>query len=430
MTLRELQATAGHIVTANISTKACEPGARVTAICAALFIASVVFAPVVTAQTFTLLHQFTGSGDGAEPVGGLLLNGSTLYGTTYFGGSFNYGTVYQLDLSGKEAVVHNFLGGEGLWPESGLTRDPAGNLYGTAFNGGAYEGGGCAHGCGVVFKRDTSGNQTVLYAFTGGTDGGNPDATLIQDAAGNFYGTTEGGGQLSCFFGSGCGTVFKLSPSNQETVLYRFTDRLDGDGEFPAGVVADAAGNLYGTTYDGGAYGYGDVFKITPSGTFSIFYSFTGGTDSGDPKSPLIIDQAGNLYGTTEGIFETSDYGVVYKLNPSGNITVLYSFTGGSVGSYPYSLVLDQAGNLYGTALAGGTGTGCYYGSCGIVFQLDTSNNFTLLHSFTGADGQLPNNLTIDKEGNLYGTTLGGGIGRRSTCGDYQGCGVVFEITP
>lgn len=383
--------------------------------------------PFVQAQKFTILHEFTGRGDGGEPTSAVLVDPrGNVFGTTYYGGSFDYGTVFRLDSTRAETLLHSFLGGEGLRPDGGLIPDASGNLYGTASYGGAYEGGGCAHGCGVVFKRDTSGTQTVLYAFTGKTDGGAPDATLIQDSAGNFYGTTSEGGDVSCFFGTGCGVIFKLDRLNHLTVLYRFTDREDG--EYPAGVVADAALNLYGTTYSGGKFGYGDVFKLTPAGTFSILYSFTGGSDSGDPKSPLIIDQAGNLYGTTYGV-NTSDFGIVYKLSPTGNITVLYTFAGGSNGSYPGGLVMDQAGNLYGVTLAGGTSTGCYYGSCGTVFEIASSGTFTVLHSFNLSDGQLPNALTIDKSGNLYGTTLGGGRGSRA-CSYYKGCGVVFKLTP
>jgi uncharacterized repeat protein (TIGR03803 family) len=383
--------------------------------------------PFAHAQTFTILHEFTGSGDGAQPTSGVLVDPSgNLFGTTFYGGAFDYGTVFRLDSTGKETLLHSFLGGEGLWPDGGLIEDTAGNLYGTASDGGAYEGGGCAHGCGVVFKRNTSGTQTLLHAFTGKTDGGTPDATLIQDPSGNLYGTTSEGGDVSCFFGTGCGVIFKLDTLNRLTVLYRFTDREDG--QFPVGVVADAAGNLYGTTYSGGKFGHGDVFKLTPTATFSILYSFTGGSDSGDPKGPLIIDQAGNLYGTTYGV-NTSDFGIVYKLSPSGTITVLYTFTGGSNGSYPGGLVMDQTGNLYGATLAGGTGTGCYYGSCGTVFKIASSGSFTVLHSFSLTDGQLPNALTIGKSGNLYGTTLGGGKGS-SVCSYYKGCGVVFKLTP
>ena len=394
----------------------------------AILLALVVFlTPLALGQNFTILHKFSGEGDGAEPPAGVILDANgNLYGVTVFGGSFNYGTVFQLDARGRESLLHSFLGGEGLWPVGGLIL-AGGNLYGTASNGGTSEGGGCAHGCGTVFKRDQAGNQTVLYAFTGDTDGGVPDAALIQDAAGNLYGTTAEGGDPSCFAGLGCGVVFKIDTSNQESVLYPFTDMVDGQN--PDGLVADDAGNLYGTTYSGGTFRHGNIFKLDQTGTLTVLYSFTGGSDSGDPKGPLIRDGAGNLYGITLGVgIGSKPYGIVFKLDTANTLHVLYHFKGGADGSYPSSLVLDETGNLYGTTYDGGTGSGCYYVSCGTVFQLDTNRHKTVLHSFAGSDGELPNGLTMDTAGNLYGTTLGGGKGRE--CSYYHGCGTVFKLTP
>jgi uncharacterized repeat protein (TIGR03803 family) len=383
--------------------------------------------PLAQAQTFTVLHKFRGHGDGAFPTSGVIRDAKgNLYGVTEYGGSFSYGTLFSLDPSGIK-IAHNFLGGEGLFPEGGLSLDSSGNLYGTAYDGGAYEKGGCTHGCGVLFERDATGNQTVLHAFTGKDDGGNPETTLIQDAAGNLYGVTFAGGIKSCFYGYGCGVIFKLDTANQYSVLYSFTDMTDG--KFPAGLVADGAGNLYTTTYDGGTYGYGAVLKLDPTGKLSVLYSFTGSTDGNDPTGSLLIDQEGNLYGTTFGVY-ANGLGSVYKLDPLGNITVLYSFTTPEGGEYPEGLVMEAAGNLYGVTLGGGTGTGCYYNSCGLIFKLDTGGNFTVLHTFTGGDGELPTNLTIDKAGNLYGTTLGGDGKGSLECSAYHGCGVVFKLTP
>jgi len=386
--------------------------------------------PSAQAQTFTLLHKFTNGQDGAEPPTGVLPDATgNIYGVTEFGGTFGYGTIFKLDATGKETVLHSFLGGEGLWPVGGLIEDAAGNLYGTTLNGGTAEGGGggCEHGCGTVFKRDRTGKQTVLYAFGGGTDGGQPNSTLIRDAAGNLYGTTSGGGSSSgyCQYVHGCGVVFKVNRAGQETVLYTFTDLADGG--FPEGLVRDGAGNLYGTTYDGGTFGNGVVFKLDKTGKLTLLYSFTGGSDSGDPRGIFLRDRSGNLYGTTYGV-GSQGYGVVFKVDTAGKLTVLYSFTGGTDGQYPDTLVSDKAGNLYGTAFGGGSGSGCYYGGCGTVFKVDTSGNETVLHSFTGADGELPNGLMMDGTGNLFGTTLGGGKG--SGCSYYHGCGVVFKITP
>jgi len=387
---------------------------------------SLISMPLAQAQTFTVLHEFGSPGDGAEPASGVIVDSSgNVYGVTLNGGSFNYGIVFSLDAAGNENVLHSFMGGDGLSPDGGLFLDGAGNIYGTTANGGTPEAGGCAHGCGTVFKRDAAGNQTELYAFTGKTDGGGPDAALIRDAAGNFYGTGSIGGSQSSF-GAGCGVIFKLDAANQESVLYSFMDGTDG--KYPHGLVADPSGNLYGATYDGGTYGKGGVFEVDPVGTLTVLHSFTGGADSDNPTGLLVRDESGNLYGTTNsGLFNAPGFGIVYKLEPSGKLKVLHSFTEAADGEYPTSLLRDAAGNLYGVTLGGGTGSRCYYGSCGTVFKLDTSGNKTVLHNFTGSDGQLPISLSMDKAGNLYGTTLGGGKG--SQCSYYKGCGVVFKLT-
>jgi len=390
---------------------------------------AIIAIPPAYAQTFTLLHEFRGGLDGVVPSGGVILDATgNLYGVTQTGGGFDYGVVYRLSSTGKESLLHSFIGSEGLWPNGGLFLDAAGNLYGTTGDGGTAEGGQCAHGCGTVFKIDSTGKHTVLYAFKGTTDGGLPDATLIPDGAGNFYGTTANGGIQGCFVSFGCGVIFKLDATNKETVLYEFTD--GSDGKSPSGLIADAAGNLYGTTYDGGVNGKGCVYKFDTSGKFTVLYSFTGGADSDNPNGHLVLDEEGNIYGTTNGgLFETPGFGLVFKLDTAGKFTVLHSFTEATDGEYPNSLVRDAAGNLYGVTFGGGTNLGCYYGSCGTVFKLDPSNNKTVLHNFALGDGQLPNSLTMDKAGNLYGTTLGGGR-EGKICSYYKGCGVVFKVTP
>jgi uncharacterized repeat protein (TIGR03803 family) len=386
-------------------------------------------APCAQAQTFTVLHRFTGGRDGAEPPTGVLPDAAgNLYGVTQFGGSFGYGTVFGLDTGGKETVLHSFLGGEGLWPIGGLIEDAVGNLYGTTSNGGTKEGGKCEHGCGTVFTLDKTGKQTVVYAFTGGADGGEPNATLIRDEGGNLFGTTSRGGSSSgyCQYVGGCGVIFELNKAGKETVRYTFTDLIDGG--FPDGIVGDGAGNFYGTTYDGGSAGKGVVYKLDRTGKLTLLYSFKGESDSGDPKGIFLRDESGSLYGTTYGV-GTQDYGVVFKLDTAGKLTVLYSFKGGTDGRYPDTLISDHAGSLYGTALGGGTGSGCYYGGCGTVFKLDTKNKLTVLHSFKGSDGQLPIGLAMDRAGNLYGTALGGGKGSNQ-CSYYHGCGTVFRLSP
>ena len=231
------------------------------------------------------------------------------------------GTVFKLGPNGTESVLYNFTGGpEGGNPVGGLIRDAAGNLYGTTAAGGTASTNLCAGGCGTVFKLGPSGTETVLYRFTGKADGGQPTAELIQDANGNLYGITLlGGVKSSACVGGFCGVVFKLSPTGTETVLYRFTGGADG-GNPDAGLIQDAAGNLYGTTVSGGASNLGVVFELIrcDSGSsgydFKVLYSFTG-PDGGSPSSTLIRDAAGNLYGTTYG-GGAYGHGVVFKLTP------------------------------------------------------------------------------------------------------------------
>jgi uncharacterized repeat protein (TIGR03803 family) len=312
-----------------------------------------------------------------------------------------------MSAAGKKKALYNFTGtgGDGAFPEYGtLVRDSSGNLYGTTAAGGIRDQ-FCMFSCGTVFKVDASGKETVLYSFTGtGGDGYGPWAGLVRDSAGNLYGTTPYGGAYNW------GTVFKVDPTGKETVLYSFTG--GSDGGYPwAGLVRDAKGNLYGTTL------FGTVFKVDPTGTLTVLYTFTGPPDGLGPQAGLIRDSAGNLYGTTYG-GGTGGYGTVFKINPQGQETVLYSFTGGVDGGRPRrsSLVRDSTGNLYGTTWLGGSS------DFGVVFKLDTTGTETVLHSFSGSDGKIPyGTLALDKAGNLYGTTYEGGA---------YGGGVVFKIAP
>jgi len=248
---------------------------------------------------------------------------------------------------------------------------------------------------------------SVDYVFKGGTtDGAAPTASLIQDAAGNLYGTTSSGGGSGCS-GFGCGIVFKLDTANHETVLHAFTDRPDGAIPYGRLVLdVDGSGNLYGTTSVGGTYGMGTVFKIDSSGTESVIYSFAGYPDGANPYAGLVMDNSGNLYGTTEN-GGTSRLGTIFKIDTGGNETVLHSFAGGLTdGADPKAdLILDAAGNLYGTTFLGGSR------SFGTVFELDTTNTETILHNFTGGtDGGNPfGGLTRDSGGTLYGTAENGG---------------------
>jgi uncharacterized repeat protein (TIGR03803 family) len=347
---------------------------------------------VDTAGRQSVLYSFTGSADGGTPSSGVIRDSAgNFYGTTYSGGSAGLGTVYKLDTSGHETVLHSFTGGaDGATPIGGVIRDAAGNLYGTTINGGPSN-------AGVVYKINTTGQENILYNFGGGADGAGPTCGVIRDAAGNLYGTTAGGG-------SGYGTVYKLDTTGHETVLHSFTAGQDGVTP-QAGVTRDSAGNLYGTTIGGGLGFTGVVYKVTPTGGESVLYSFTGGSDGGFPYAGVVRDSAGNLYGAAT-IGGPSSGGVVYKLDPAGHQTVLYGFGMGAGGSSPDSApVLDSAGNLYGTTELGGLANN------GVVYEIDNSGHQTVLYSFPGDSGGAdPTSGVIrDSAGNLYGTAGSGG---------------------
>jgi uncharacterized repeat protein (TIGR03803 family) len=235
-----------------------------------------------------------------------------------------------------------------------VIRDSAGNFYGTTFIGQADVG----YGYGVVYKVDTAGHSTVLHNFTGGADGGNPYGGVILDSKGNVYGTASDGGA------SGDGVVFKIDTSGQETVLYSFTG--GSDGGFPYGsIIGDSAGNLYGTTNGGGASGAGVVFKVDLSGSETVLHSFTGGADGGYPLWVVLArDSAGDLYGTTSS-GGTANAGVVFKVDSSGHESVLHSFTGGADGGSPYAgVILGPEEQLYGATAFGGRA------NVGVVFEI------------------------------------------------------------
>jgi len=278
--------------------------------------------------------------------------------------------------------------------------------------------GKCIFGCGLALSllvplAGARSGEITLYTFTGGNDGGNPPCGLISGGKGilpatlRFYGTTETGGS------AGFGTVFKVE-TGFETVLHSFAG--GSDGTVPeAAVVMDGSGNFYGTTKKGGTFGLGVVFKLTPGGSESALYSFTGGSDGSSPVASLIMDGAGNLYGTTEK-GGASGLGVVFKVAPGGSESVLHPFAG-SDGAYPVAgLIMDETGNLYGTTSAGGSSTNCS-GGCGTVFRLAPDNTQTVLHSFSaGSDGSNPQaGVIMDKVHNLYGTTRDGGAHAKGT---------------
>ena len=401
------------------------------------FCLSILLLPGLLAEAQTYRFESFPSarfGFGTNPVGTLIMDGSgNVYGTTTQGVIYGSGTVFKINRSGKGKVLYTFPGGvNGELPLAGLMRDESGNLYGTTYNGGSVT---CD--CGVVFKIDSAGHESVLHSFQGTPDGANPKSALVRDSAGNLYGTTVYGGNNSNACGGqiGCGTVFKIDSAGNETVLHSFAG--SGDGSYPfAGLLMDSTGNLYGTTFDGGPFNLGTVFKLDAAGNETVLYNFQGGSDGEVPVAPLIQDGAGNLYGTTQGggILECSlGCGTVFKLSSFGVETVLYRFTGGDDGSVPRAgLVIDSAGNLYGTASSAGdlscsvlSGTGC-----GTVFRIDPEGNETTLHVFKGTDGAMPKTgLLRDGAGNLYGTTFEGGSGHCRTEEGDLGCGVIFKLS-
>jgi uncharacterized repeat protein (TIGR03803 family) len=303
----------------------------------------------ISKRVRTLLYSFRGQTDGITPLAGLVRDGAgNLYGTTSRGGRYGGGTVFKLTAAGKEVLLHSFSQstGDGRFPVAGLIRDAKGNLYGATLAGGSAN-------TGTVFKVDTAGNETILHTFTGGTvggtDGAAPNGGLIRDSAGNLYGTTVGGGP------DNIGTVYKVDAAGNETVLHAFTG-ANIDGDTPYGALArDGAGNLYGTTQVGGTANGGTIFKVEPSGNESVLFSFTQQAQGADPQSSLVRDAAGNLYGNT-GLAGAYDEGVVFKFDPATGVeTVLHNFGNGHDGKAPIgTLTLDSAGHIYGATQQGG----------------------------------------------------------------------------
>jgi uncharacterized repeat protein (TIGR03803 family) len=377
-----------------------------------LILASVPSAP---AQTFTVLFTFTDTTQGWQPDAAPILDAAgNLYGTTQYGGTAGgFGTVFKLDTKDNEEVLYSFAGEpDGEDPIAGLLRDRSGNLYGTTIYGGT------AGGYGTAFELTPSGKLILLHSFASNPDGADPYSTLVADPDGNGYGTTRYGGAAG-----GYGTVFKVGAGRAETVLYSFAGTPDGEDP-QSSLVRDAAGNLYGTTiYGGAAGGYGTVFKLDKAGKLVLLHSFAGTPDGENPYAGLAADSAGNGYGSTKYGGSAGGFGTVFKIDRTGKFSLLHSFAGTPDGENPVAgLVVDPAGNVYGTTFYGGTSG---YGS---VFEIDTTGQLTVLHSFNGSsDGANPmGGLTRDAVGNLYGTTSDGGD---LSCG-FSGCGTVFKVTP
>jgi uncharacterized repeat protein (TIGR03803 family) len=373
------------------------------------------------AQTESVLYTFCSLGapqycnDGAQPTGNLVLDShGNLYGTTTWGGSeVAGGTVFKVTPSGTETVLHGFDGAgggtDGYNPYfAGVVFDKAGNLYGTTDLGGADR-------AGTVFELSPTGTETVLHPFAFNSAGGTgPLAGVVLDKAGNLYGTTATGGTGNN--GSGYGTVFKLTPAGTFTVLYSFTGGTDGCFPQNASLVLTGNGDLYGTTSGESCSSFGTVFKLTPTGTLKVLHSFVNDrTDGLDPKAGLVL-KAGSLYGTTY-FGGVNSNGTVFKVTLSGTETVLHSFTGSDGANPQASVILDAADNIYGTTYYGGAH------SLGTVFMLTPTGTESVLHSFGGypSDGAYPLTGVVLRKGILYGATYGGGSTRD---------GVVFKVVP
>ncbi len=369
---------------------------------------TILLAAAAPAAAYSVIHSHL---SGPEyPVASLILDGSgNLYGTTYVGGTSNMGTVFSVKMDGTGfQLLHEFTGwtSDGIYPAASLILDGSGNLYGTT------EYGGTSY-VGTVFRVKTDGTGfQLLHEFTGGaSDGRDPRASLILDGSGNLCGTTLLGGTL------GVGTIFSVKTDGTGFQLLHTFVGGASDGSYPAAsLILDGSGNLYGTTYYGGASNLGTVFSMKTDGTgFHLLHTFTGGASDGrNPRASLILDGAGNLYGTTWG-GGTSDAGTIFSVKTDGTgFQLLHSFAGGaSDGNYPAaSLILDGSGYLFGTTEQGGAS------NFGTVFGVKTDGTgFQLLHSFAGgpSDGSYTFASLILDGSDLYGTTLQGGTSDAGT---------------
>lgn len=307
-------------------------------------------------------------------------------------------------------VLYTFTGGtDGGWPYSGVIFDGSGHLYGTTSVSGNVNACGAFRGCGVVYQLDPSGNETVLHTFQGNTDGRQPQwGNLFRNQAGDLLDTTEYGGENGEI---GLGVIYALNAAGKEIIVHRFAGPPN-DGEEPqAGLIEAKDGTFYGTTASGGSGPFGDcgtVYKMSSSGHVTILHSFVGG-DGCLPSAGLVMDSSGNMYGTTAS--GGAGYGTVYKITPAGELTTLHAFTNQPDGASPLgTLAIDKAGNLYGTTPGGGNPKCTTENQgCGVVFEIDTKGKEHILYSFLAPDGGDPYaGPTLDQAtGTLYGVTSG-----------------------
>jgi len=392
--------------------------------------------------TLQVLHTLDPS-EGSYPSALIQGTDGNFYGTTNGGGSVGAGTVFSMTSSGSVTVLHAFSTDDYIYgcnPNGPLIQGTDGNFYGATSR--------CGSGSGTIFRITPSGSVDILqlfgaytliqgtdgnfygiagntifrmnpdstvtnlYTFGGGNDGNGPNS-LMQASNGNFYGTTTGGGGTGCG-GGGCGTAFQMTPSGSLTILHAFAGGMDGAyPDYPRSPLIQAVdGNFYGTTQDGGTgcgnVGCGAIFRMSPSGVVTVVHAFTNTSDGVSPSSPLIQATDGNFYGTT-GDGGILGFGTVFTMTPSGTATTLHSFTGTTEGAFPNFILQATDGNFYGTTDSGGS-TACGGYGCGTVFRMTPGGAVTSLHGFTtGSDGAEPGSLIQATDGNLYGTTYYGG---------------------
>jgi len=373
-----------------------------------LYLMAAIVAP---AQTFTTLHNFSGT-DGRNPYAGLFqATGGSLFGTTNQGAANNSGTVFKITTGGTLTTLYNFCSlsscADGGFPRAGVIQALNGKFYGTTAGGGPFDSPG------TIFQITSSGTLTTLYTFcalSGCADGETPLGGLIQALNAKLYGTTAAGGaHLN-------GTVFEIATTGGAlTTLYSFcslTGCADGTGP-EASLYQGTDNHLYGTNYDGGTFSYyGTVFKISTTGAFTSLHSFDG-TDGDEPIGGLVQASDGNYYGTTQ-TDGANGYGTVFRITSTGTLTTIYNFCSLSAcadGGFPEaSLIQGTDGKLYGTTFDGGA-----HGD-GTIFNITTSGTLTTLHSFDGTDGNQPLGAVIqDTNGTLYGTTYSGGTSNDGT---------------
>jgi uncharacterized repeat protein (TIGR03803 family) len=360
------------------------------------------------AQSITTLHAFPGAPGGSTPAGSLIQGpDGNFYGTTQVGGVNDQGTVYRMTPAGAITILRSFAAATGWDPIAGLVLGSDGNFYGTTALGGV----GPMSGSGVVFRITPGGAYTVLHFFAASTaEGRAPVAPLVRGNDGNFYGTTSDGGP------SGAGTIFRISPSGVFTVLHAFTG-ADGDSS-QAPLALGPDGNFYGTASGGGAANGGVVFRITPAGVYTVLRSFTFvAPDGWGPRSGLTLGADGNFYGTTQ-FGGANGQGTTFRITPAGATTILHSFAGNEGDSPIGGLLRASDGLFYGTCGFGGSTTN------GTLFSMTPAGAVTLLHTFTNqVDGGLPVATLLQASngaGAIYGTTLTGGPGISS--------GTVFRL--